>query len=81
MKQAPTQIVASYVVKDQFGKFQILYQTFEKKFYLSSNGGFGQRDMYITEASEEEAADALGTMIAIDSIQNPEKYFPKTPNQ
>ena len=40
------------------GKFQILFST-DTKYFITTNGGFGQRDLYIEEISDKEAWELL----------------------
>lgn len=50
----PKEIQQSFIVRDQTGNCQILYVT-DHGYYMTSNGGFGQRDMYIQKIDKEEA--------------------------
>ena len=50
----PKEIQQSFIVRDKIGNVQILYVT-DHGYYITSNGGFGQRDMYIEKISKEEA--------------------------
>lgn len=42
------------------GKFQILYAT-ATEYFVTTNGGFGQRDTYIQKISDEEAWKLRGS--------------------
>lgn len=47
-------------IKDQWivnvnGAWHILYFCAPDKYFITSNGGFGQRDLYIEEITKEEA--------------------------
>ncbi len=51
-------------IKTQFivnvkGSWQILFITENGDFYITSNGGFGQRDLYIESISADEAKQLL----------------------
>jgi len=53
-------IESTYIVR-YVGKLQVLYVTDAGEYFVSSNGGFGQRDTYLEQITEKEAADLLNT--------------------
>lgn len=48
------EIQQSFIVRDETGNFQVLYVT-DHGYYMTSNGGFGQKDMYIQKIDKNEA--------------------------
>lgn len=51
-------VIKQYIVKTTFG-FQIVFYCEGERFFQTTNGGFGQRDMSIKEITGEEAQQLI----------------------
>lgn len=54
-------VIDQYIVKHE-GTLQILFMCENQQCFVTSNGGFGQRDMYLEQIDLEEAAKLVDKM-------------------
>lgn len=59
-KRYSSQILEQHIVIYE-GKYQVLFICKDNRYFITTNGAFGQRDMLIEELHESEALKLLNT--------------------